>query len=240
MAFTFDATTRRITETAEPGNPAVVEYNLFTDLFVPLADWWRGGNMSINFPLREAGGSFLYLDNLSNPVYGPTVFFPQNQSGEDWRIVPANYDHEIRFTAASLLPEAPVTPLFDLTGITAKVIFRPDLALAQSGYFISGEGGGTGDATAANQAAIANQLVTVDSKVNDLLLRLTEQRAANLDLLTAIANDAAALARGDISVDKQANTLTLSLPNGDPLATFLLRDVDGVVKIIGAVQRTPQ
>ncbi|MEO1208594.1 MAG: hypothetical protein AAFX78_03545 [Cyanobacteria bacterium J06638_20] len=242
MAFTFDASTKRITETAEPGNPAVVDYNLFTDLFVPLADWWVGGNLSINFPFREEGGNLLYRDNLNNPVYGPTVFFLQNQLGQGWRIVPANYDHEIRFVAASFLPQVDSTPLFDLTGITAKVIFRPDLALAQAGYFLSGDGGsgGNGDATAANQATILTSISTLDAKVVELQNRLTPTRAANLDSIPVIADDTAALARGDISVDTTTNTLTLRKPDGTAHKIFNLTNENDVATIVGALQRTGQ
>ncbi|MEM7602792.1 MAG: hypothetical protein AAF357_15445, partial [Verrucomicrobiota bacterium] len=113
------------------------------------------------------------------------------QAGESWRIIPANYDHEIRFTAASLLAEDANTPLFDLTGITAKVVFRPDLSLAQAGYFLSGDGGTAGgsggDATTANQQAIADLIGQLDSKVVELQDRLTPARADNLDELPTIA-----------------------------------------------------
>ena len=154
MVLTFSASTRLITEVAEPGNPGVVFYDAFSDLFVPLADWYTGDRLSAFFPLRAVGGQFLYSDNLGNPVYGPTVFFLQNQSGQNWRIRPANYDHEIRFISGTFLPEDSTAPLFDLTGITANIVFRPDLALAQAGYFIESGGSSGGGFTTSDRAKL--------------------------------------------------------------------------------------
>ena len=143
-----------------------------------------------------------------------------------------------------MLAEDANTPLFDLTGITAKVVFRPDLSLAQAGYFLSGDGGtgggSGGDATAANQQAIADLIDQLDGKVVELQNRLTPARAENLDSIPVIADDTAALARGDISVDPVANTLTLRKPDGTALVTFDLTDENDVAKIVGAVQRTAQ
>jgi len=81
---------------------------------------------------------------------------------------------------------------------------------------------------------------TQSTQLSNLHSRLTDARAANLDDIPEISNDAAALARGNIEVNAAANTLTLRKPDGTILVTYSLTDENDVATIVGALQRTAQ
>lgn len=101
--------------------------------------------------------------------------------------------------------------------------------------------GGTFTATDRTTLQSANtQATTAATNTGTLESRLTETRAANLDDIPEISNDAAALARGNIEVDAAANTLTLRKPDGTILVTYSLTDENDVATIVGALQRTAQ
>lgn len=144
MPFTFDGSTRTITEVALPGNPAIASYDVLTDLFSPACEWWQA--YPFNFPFRQEGGGFRQNDNQGNPTYATVDLYLQNQAGEDWRIKFADYStpwgyRVVRLSGANLLAEDPNLALYNLAGMVNPVVVIPELSNVQSGYFLSTEGG---------------------------------------------------------------------------------------------------
>lgn len=143
MAFIFDGITRTITEQALPGNPPIATYDVLRDLWSAGEDWWyTSDNQKYAFPFRLAGGGLRFVDDLGNEIYATADIFLQNQSGQNWRIIPANYQHIVRFSGANLFAENRSLPIYNLSSLTSSVIIEPTLSDVQTSYLISSTGSG--------------------------------------------------------------------------------------------------
>lgn len=207
MPFIFNGILRTITEQALPGNPAIARYNVLRDLYSAGVDWWDS-NSFYEFPFRLEGGGFRFLDSLGNAVYATADLFLQNQVGMGWRIVPANYPHQIEFSGANLLAENPTFSLWDFSSLTAQVVVIPTFSDINTGYATStggpnltaaqvwdysertltSAGAGSGGATLAEIEG--SSILAKQSSLLTLLSRLTETRATKLDRDLAHSTDA--------------------------------------------------
>jgi len=136
------------------------------------------------------------------------------------------------YTAANGTP-----PYINVSGVDIRYVVTRNSTIQQ---ISSGDAGGFTATDRTTLQSANTQATTAATNTGTLESRLTETRAANLDDIPEISNDAAALARGNIEVDAAANTLTLRKPDGTALVTYNLTDENDVATIVGALQRTAQ
>lgn len=238
----FDGNKRRIYEV--PGDTLGADFTYTTDaqgfrVYVPIGQgpaqitfdaqrdiWSRfqeyfDQNKWTTIALTRSGGASRGFDDQGNEIFQTNDFTLDTPNG--WRLVLANYDHETIFRG-NLFSGSDSISLLDYSRITAIPPPRSRVSGfdALITYAIS-TGGSGGNFT--------------NSDRQDLQQTLANTNTTNTQLMT-IGDDTAALARGDISVDPVANTLTLRKPDGTVLVSFDLTDENDVAKIAGAVQRT--
>jgi hypothetical protein len=143
MPFIFDGPTRTITEQALPGSPIIATYDVLRDLWSAGEIWWgESDNLKYRFPFRQSGGGRRFVDLLGNQVYATADIYLQNQNGMNWRIVPADYHHVIRFSGANLFGEDAGLPIYELNGLSNPVIIEPQFSDIQTSYLVNQGGGG--------------------------------------------------------------------------------------------------
>jgi len=142
MAFLFDGLAKTITEERQAGDPPLAEYSILQDLYIAAATWWHtGDNQKWSFPFRISGGGFRRLDSEGNELFATADIFLQNQAGAGWRLVAANYEHEIRFSSANLFREDAGLAMWDLDLTTADVIVEFEQSDVNTVIKTAGEAG---------------------------------------------------------------------------------------------------
>ena len=225
MAYSFDGVAKTVT-LSSPTSSLTFTTN---DLYSRAVDWVQSGDgAGYIFPFETVGGEpigsgqsagfFLFLGQ------GWTIIIP---SGIDTVTVQGNLFRDPDDLTAN--------PLFTNN---AGALVNTQQSVVALGY---STGGGTFSSSDRALLSSANtQATTAASNSGTLESRLTAERATNLDAIPTIADDTAALARGDIEVDSDTNTLTLRKPDGTILITYNLTDADDVATLVGALQRTAQ
>ena len=129
------------------GSPeALVRFDVQRDLWSRFQDYAAIFSWT-NLPFIRTGGGFRGYDELGNPLYQTNDYTLKTSKG--WRIVLANYPHEVVFRG-NLLSDDQGASLFDTARLTAQGIV-PRLSGFDSlqTYTVAGEGGGgsftTGD-----------------------------------------------------------------------------------------------
>lgn len=215
MAFTFDGPTRTITEQPVAGNPELVEYNVLRDVYREALDWWHADeNSRWAFPFRIEGGSFRFLDDLGNPTYATLDLYLQNQVGMNWRFIPNDYQHEIRWSGANVYRQDRTLPLWDFSGTASNILVEATFSDINTGYQVSATGGLTPAQIADISSTIAG---LVPKEVWEYVERTITDVPPNAATATAVANVNALL--NEISAKVDAGDITLNATELGRIAT---------------------
>ncbi|MGD1941863.1 MAG: hypothetical protein ACFB0G_11175 [Leptolyngbyaceae cyanobacterium] len=231
----FDGTNKRLYLSATGVVGGVLSFNA-VDFYSEIVEWFNGPatapyNDRFIRPMRAVGGD----SKGGSARVGTTTFLMS-----DWQIGFPDQNLLVIVEGELLLDQATNTNGQRFYYGNLSPSSRVNVELQTPTYNEVIEVSSNGVISSSFTTDDRAKLEAINTNVNTLLERVTAQRAQNLDALPAIADDAAALARGNISVNTTANTLTLHKPDGTVHKTFNLTNENDVATIVGALQRTGQ
>lgn len=206
-SYTTDADGYRVYTPSGAGE-AIVYYDVQRDFWSRFQDY-QFENKWTTLALSRSGGSQRGFDELGNAVF-QTNDFTLN-TGEGWRLVLANYDHEVIFNGN--LFSGSSSSLFDYARVSAIPPPRPRLQGSDAllTYQVDGTGSGLSTGQASDLAATA-------ALANRLAAMLGNTGQYDRWLATALEESPAGGGGGELDAQSVANALKLTPAAGAPAA----------------------